>query len=203
MYAELGDLFCRSLVGFHALTGCDFNPAFFRKGKQRPLKLLRKCEQFEAAFDEIGSLTCNVDVVFPIVEKFICNLYSLKNLNSVNRARFALFLKTYKFKNLNEPFEKKKIKNFDASSIPPCYAELKQHLLRSIYIARIWRNAHAKIPSFLQPEDYGWIQVDNKYEFKWFEGQQLPDTIKDVVIDTEATEGKKLPTYMIRYSFKF
>ena len=51
---------------------------------------------------------------------------------------------------------RKKNQNFDASSIRPCYAELKQHLFRSIYTASIWR-------SLLQPEDYGWIQVD-KYQ---------------------------------------
>ena len=44
LYAELGDLFCRSLAGFHALTGCDFNTEFFRKVKQRPLQLLGKCD---------------------------------------------------------------------------------------------------------------------------------------------------------------
>ena len=44
---------------------------------------------------------------------------------------------------------------------------------------------------------------DDKYQFKWFEGQQLPDTIKQVLIDTDATEGKTLPTYMIRYGFNF
>ena len=56
---------------------------------------------FQKAFDEIGSLTYNVDYVFPTVEKFIGNLCSLKNLDSVNSARFELFLKTYKFKNLD------------------------------------------------------------------------------------------------------
>ena len=99
-YLVLDDLFFRSLAGFHAFTGCDFKPAFFRKRKQRPLQLLRKCDQFQEAFEEINLLTCNVDDVFLIVEKFICNLYSLKNLDSVNSARFELFLKTYVFKNL-------------------------------------------------------------------------------------------------------
>lgn len=78
LYEELGDLFCKSLAGFHALTGCDSNPALFRKGKQRPLKLLRNSEQFQKAFGEIGCENCDRANVFPVVEKFICNLYSLK-----------------------------------------------------------------------------------------------------------------------------
>jgi len=135
LYEELGDLFCKSLAGFHALTGCDFNPALFRKGKQRPLQLLTKSEQFQKAFDEIGSENCDIVNVFSILEKFICNLYNFKSLDSVNSARFALFLKTYKCNNLDEPFEKKKIQNFDASSLPPCHEEFKQHLFRTMYIA--------------------------------------------------------------------
>lgn len=132
--------------------------------------------------------------VFPILEKFICNLYNFKPLDSVNSARFALFLKTYKCNNLDEPFEEKKIQNFDASSLSPCHEEFKQHLFRTMYIATIWRNAYKKIPTSLIPEDYGWIKLDNKYQFEWFEGQQLPSTVKDIVIDAETTEGKYFNT---------
>ncbi|CAH1110447.1 unnamed protein product [Psylliodes chrysocephalus] len=34
--------FCRSLPAFHANRGCDFNPAFFKKGKQMPYIILKK-----------------------------------------------------------------------------------------------------------------------------------------------------------------
>lgn len=34
LYETLGPRLCSSLPGFHALTGCDFNPAFYRKGKK-------------------------------------------------------------------------------------------------------------------------------------------------------------------------
>lgn len=67
-----------------------------------------------------------------------------------------------------------------------------------MFIATIWRNAHTKIPTPLTPEDCGWIKVDDKYQFKWFDGPQLPRTVKDVVIDSEETEGKRLSTYIIR-----
>lgn len=35
LYETLGPRLCSSLPGFHALTGCDFNPAFYRKGKKK------------------------------------------------------------------------------------------------------------------------------------------------------------------------
>lgn len=34
-YEQLGSSLCRSLPGYYAITGCDYNPAFFKKGKQR------------------------------------------------------------------------------------------------------------------------------------------------------------------------
>lgn len=42
IHAKLGLLICQGLPGFHAITGCDFNPAFFRKGKLKPYKILKK-----------------------------------------------------------------------------------------------------------------------------------------------------------------
>lgn len=34
LYDTLGQSVCTALPAFHAFTGCDFNPAFFRKGKK-------------------------------------------------------------------------------------------------------------------------------------------------------------------------
>ena len=34
MYEQFGELLSKSLVGFHAFTGCDYNTAFFNKGKK-------------------------------------------------------------------------------------------------------------------------------------------------------------------------
>ena len=34
LYSHLGPDLWKSLPGFHALTGYDFNPSFFRKGKK-------------------------------------------------------------------------------------------------------------------------------------------------------------------------
>ena len=40
LYEKLGEKLCQALLAFHALTGCDFNPSFYRKGKKRPLTIL-------------------------------------------------------------------------------------------------------------------------------------------------------------------
>ena len=59
----LGESLCRSLPGFHSFTGCDFSPAFSRKGKKLPLLLLQKNEKWQHAFASLGSspfVSCDV-----------------------------------------------------------------------------------------------------------------------------------------------
>lgn len=34
IYEQFGELLSKSLAGFHVFTGCDYNPAFFNKGKK-------------------------------------------------------------------------------------------------------------------------------------------------------------------------
>lgn len=45
LYATLDPNLCASLPGFHASTGCDFNPAFIEEG-ENPLDLLRKFQTY-------------------------------------------------------------------------------------------------------------------------------------------------------------
>ena len=91
---------------------------------------------------------------------------------------------------VDEPFLKKSLKNVDASSLPPCEVELKQHILRAHYITNIWLNAHKTIPTDLIATECGWLEDldesgEKSYKFKWFDGPQLPETIRDVVVNDE------------------
>ncbi|KAK9880418.1 hypothetical protein WA026_010296 [Henosepilachna vigintioctopunctata] len=36
-------------------------------------------------------------------------------------------------------------------------------------------------PTFLLPERHGWTIKDNRYEFKWFEGDCMPQTVLDAI----------------------
>lgn len=196
IYERLGESLCKALPGFHAFTGCDYNPSFFRRGKQRPYKILQQSEEYQKAFIELGKFFWDKYDVITVIEKFVCHLYNVisKDENdtpTVNRARFELFLRNYKIKNLNEPFQKKNIKNFDASSLPPCYSELEQQILRARYIANIWQTSHEAIPSQCEPQQHGWFLNENevKYEFLWFTGDQLPSTVNDVILDDENNDN--------------
>lgn len=74
-------------------------------------------------------------------------------------------------------------------------AELYQHILRTSYIAHLWSHAHQSVPSELSPLDYGWREENNKYTFKWFDGDQVPPTISGVTIIDENPIGTFLLTY--------
>ncbi|OXU17112.1 hypothetical protein TSAR_008553 [Trichomalopsis sarcophagae] len=101
----------------------------------------------------------------------------MKKLKCVNEARFVLFSKTYKCSStVNDSF-KIKVKNVDGSSMPPSQSELL-----AAYIANIWRNAHTKVITELSLIDHGWKIVEGKYEFDWFQGDQVPQLVNNVVL---------------------
>jgi len=156
-----------------AFTGCDFNPVFYRKGKQRPFKILCQSEKYIKAFVALSSPSFDEKSTFDILQSFVSNMYGVKSKNfniPVNAARFELFMKNYKIKDVNEPFHKKLLKNVDASSLPPCETELRQQFLRTKYIANIWSHAYTDIymhnmndPTYLEAENCGWIKQNNEY----------------------------------------
>ncbi|CAK1581026.1 unnamed protein product [Parnassius mnemosyne] len=198
LYIELGTTLCTSLPGFHAVTGCDYNPAFFKKGKKRPFQIIKNNGCYQKALTDLA----NDDVpglqyeTFTILEKFVCELYGYKNCTDVNNARFQKFCSTYKSKNTNEPFQKS-IQRYDASNLPPCKSELHQHLLRTQYITSVWRNAHLVKPTNLVPAGNGWILKNETYEFKWFEGDCVPETVLDAIKISENNTSNRTDDELI------
>ncbi|KAF9406624.1 hypothetical protein HW555_013064 [Spodoptera exigua] len=110
---------------------------------------------------------------------FICYLYNVENINDVDAARLQIFIDSYTVSDVNEAFNRKKLRNFDASSLPPCKSELLQQFLRENYICCIWNNAHLKNPTTYEPVNNGWILENDEYHFKWFEGDQLPNYVSE------------------------
>ncbi|GFX71543.1 hypothetical protein TNCV_2695311 [Trichonephila clavipes] len=53
LYQDLGISLSKALPCFYVITGCDYTPAFFRKGKLRPFKLLEKSVEYQLAWQEI------------------------------------------------------------------------------------------------------------------------------------------------------
>ncbi|KAF0748896.1 Uncharacterized protein FWK35_00021465 [Aphis craccivora] len=77
LFSSFGIELSTTLLAFHALTGCDFTPVFYRKGKQKPFKILEQNRSFQ------------------------------KSLITVNEARFEIFCNAYKPKKDKETFKAK------------------------------------------------------------------------------------------------
>lgn len=191
LHESLGLQLCEALPGFYAFTGCDYNPALFRKGKQRPYKMILRSKEYQKAFADLGKTSVDEETTFSIIESFVCDMYGLKSCDKVNNLRYELLYRNYTMKNVNQPFQKKNLKNFDASCLPPCYVELRQQMKRARYIANVWTNATSFDPYELKAEESGGMLKEgiSEYEFKWFEGPQLPPTVKDVILDDDDCEG--------------
>lgn len=104
--------------------------------------------------------------------------------DSVNAARMRLFEKNFGIQDENELFRKKD-KVIDACKFPPCKREFLQHLLRATYISSIWKNATKTHPTFLEPVQYGWKFQDDGYTINWFEGDQIPQHLEDILKKSE------------------
>lgn len=144
-------------------TGNGYNPAFFRKGKKRLFTILRNIAQFQDTFTNLirnapSQLSTSHDLHSD------CRI-RVQNVFGYKQGRNELLPKTYECKSQKETVIKKKLVNYDASSLPPTKFELLQQLRRTLYISNIWCNAHMRCPTNLTPEECGWTLIDDIYEF--------------------------------------
>ena len=109
---------CDALPGFHALTGCDYTASFMRKGKWKPFQIMKTNSRFTAAIAHLGDSDVIDPDVMATVEEYVCSVYGMNNLCSVNDARLHLFRKLYAPKKESDPL--KKIKASDPCCLPPC-----------------------------------------------------------------------------------
>ena len=65
------ELLSKSLLGFHAFTGCDTVSAFSNKGKVKPLKILLKNQKYMETFAEIGNNPAPSDEQLDKIQEFV------------------------------------------------------------------------------------------------------------------------------------
>ncbi|XP_071571000.1 uncharacterized protein [Temnothorax nylanderi] len=65
---------------------------------------------------------------------------------------------------------------------------VRRQMRRAHYIAHLWNNATLSDPIEFEPDTSGWTYTENKYDFLWFEGLQLPPSVKDIILDNEDSE---------------
>ena len=70
-----------------------------------------------------------------------------------------------------------KLKGVYPSSLPPCEAEMRQHIHRSAFVANMWADADQQTIDQHPATEDGWELINDQYEIIWFNGLQLPDTL--------------------------
>ena len=96
IYQSIGSKVSKALPALHAFTGCDYTSSFSRKGKIRPLKMLEKNVKLQDTFAGLGCREVVSEDTATEIEGFVCTLYGLKRMKSVDEAIFELFQKKYK-----------------------------------------------------------------------------------------------------------
>ena len=191
---QLTPTICEALPGFHALTGCDYTASFMRKAKKMPFEIMMKNPRFTAAIKHIGDADVLDPDVAAVVEEYVCAVYGVQHLRSVNEARHYKFNKMYAPKKESCPLDK--IKTTDPCCMPPCQRVLHQKLLRTNFVAYMWRNAREAQPVMFGPEGHGWKTDGNRLSIAWFIGSSVPDklTVEETDLTTEDDESEDKST---------
>ena len=169
--------YVKALPGIYGISGLDFIPAFLRKGKKKPIKVMLKKDKFIAAFTRFGEEDITKDDISTI-EEFTCHLFGFPKVKSINEARFIHFQNKCKPKSSEKPLDC--IKSVDPSMFPPCRSVLLEQIKRAWLVARLYRNATLAEPLLdVSPLDYGYELIDGRIQVKWFLGEQVPAIIEE------------------------
>ena len=68
------------LAGAYIFLGSDYTPAFFRKGKIRPLEIMKKVPKFAKFFSTLGEVL--IEETLAGIKEFVCYMYGHKHQTS-------------------------------------------------------------------------------------------------------------------------
>ena len=128
---------------------------------------------------------CEPDPGLPIFVTYVCALYDMPKLSSVDDARFASFQHKYVHKKGTRPLEK--IKGINPSSMPPCGTVLANKIQRINYVAHLWKRARLPVGCILKAEDHGWKLNGSSYSMNWYDGEQPPQNVADIIAEDDQT----------------
>ena len=127
----------RSLINCHQtlLTGCDTTSYICGHTKRSAWEIFLPHHQLLCDVG-VGTLT---QIQLKSVETFVCKLYGVDNVGSVDIVRRIKFEKSCK-----------------AEMLPPTSDALRFHILRVHYQCIIWKNAHCPVPHLPDVTQLGW-----------------------------------------------
>ena len=143
-----------------------------------------KHDRFVDMFTQLGTLMSYSEMPLKMkdtIEEFTCLLHGQKNCKNINEALYSKFCEKYKPKLHEEPLAN--IKSVEPTLFPPCRSILIEHIKRTLYITKMYKNASFADPTFdMDPTDYGWeMSNSGTLMVKWFDGEQIPREFEEKV----------------------
>ena len=122
---ELGDAYCKCLLGLYVFTGEDANCAFKGKGKVMPLKKLEKKPRHQSSCQRLCE-NWNIDSeLLDDLKKFTCEMYGYPRIGSIDVVRATMLKKM-----VGEGQTITSSSNVDLSKLTPCCSSLVPHIKR-------------------------------------------------------------------------
>ena len=116
-------------------------------------------------------------------------MYSIKETDDVDKARFYMFNKMYTSKRDQKRLIRK-VRGFDSSLVPPCWKSLYQKLLRTAFVSSMWHNSTLITCTLFNATENRWAVCNNKLRPRWFEGDPTPLAVEDLLtVTTETNEN--------------
>ena len=138
----------KSLLAFHAITGCDTTSQFYGVGKASAWKVF---EDAPGLLEHIGEESQISTDVLAKAEAFVCKLYNPGTQEvEINKERAAAFRKSKK----------------DLDALPPTQDALILHIKPANYQTMVWNKALEPCPSLPKPEDSGWFYSEGRLKPK-------------------------------------
>ena len=137
---HLGPAVSDSLIGLHALTGCDSTSAFKRRGKRNAVEVFKKHPALCLGLQQLGMTFEVTDDLLAACETFVCRLHQARSTcTGVNKVIFELFA----------------TKAAQCDQLPPTRDALGLHVAWANYQAGIWRRALQSKPVVPSPCGHG------------------------------------------------
>ena len=172
----------KTLIGFHAMTGCDYISSFFRKEKPTCWKKMIEKTRFSRGMTQLGD---NVDIseeVYDDLEAYICALYGSEGVTNINQLWYS------KFKETND----KEKKYVNLTTVPPCRSSLYFHIKRANRAAYMMKRATLSNVSEPALEDCGW---NNDGSINWV-AASFPENIQKLIVKDFNVEDNENQEYI-------
>ena len=169
-----------SLLGFHAFIGCNYTSSFIRKGKLKPLKMLKNSIHIQTIFKTLGNEPHTSEETRKELQKFTCRIYGSSLISDIDSLRYLKAKERFRLhgKGRKLLFEKD---NADLSLLPPCNSSLQLHIDRANYQTLVWKqslNAYPELPSL---EESGWKFENDQLAIRW--GYKMfPSELEEVLV---------------------